>query len=156
MEEKKQNYIIIILVLVVIIVAGIWASSYFRSAPDDSGRGLIDMVQLVPDHPRGLMEGYILEVNTITREIRMMVILDMFANHPESTKEVIVKIDPNTEFRILHLPSKDPADNEFLSESPATLNDFRPLNDIAVVIAGDIREILERDSVVARSISRLD
>lgn len=155
MEERKQDYIIGVLVVIILFILGFLGVSYFRSEPAETDDGTPDVaIEVVDGRSRSLFEGYITEISPITGEMKVMVGLDMFVNYPEATKEITVKIDPNTAFRILSLPEE--LDGTDYQESPASFEDLRVLDDVAIAMAGDIREILRDEPIIARRVTKLD
>ena len=155
MDEKRQNFIIWGLVAIIVFMLGFWGASYFRSEPAPIDNGIpASAVEVVPGHPRTLFEGYISEISPITREMKIMVGLDMFVNPPEAIKEITVRVDSGTTYRILVLP--EDLDGTEYTELPASFDDFRVLDDVAVSIAGDITDLLRDETITVRELTRLD
>ncbi len=162
MEDKKKDYIIGILIVIIFFIIGFLGYSFFQSESSKVENKVPAVnIQLVEGHPKTLLEGYITDVSPITKEMRVMVILSQtFVNPPEVGKEIVVKIVPNTDFRILLLPEKiDGTDWDSPSnyvELDAEFEDFEIFDNITVSTVGDIRDIFKDEPIVAKLITRME
>ncbi len=160
MDDKRQNFIIGMLAVIIVLMLGFWGASYFQSEPIPADETIpASAIEVVPGHPRTLFDGYISEISPITREMKIIVGLDMFVNPPEAVKEVTVSFNPDTTYRILFLPEKiEGVDDRDLpyTDMPASFEDFRVLDDVSVSMAGDITDLLRNETITVRELTRLD
>ncbi len=155
MDDKRHDFIIGALVVIIVFMLGFWGASYFRSDPMPADEMIpASAIEVVPGRPKTLFEGYISEIRPITREMKIIVGLDMFVNPPEAVREVTVSFNPDTTYRILVLP--EDIDGTDYTELPASFEDFRVLDDVAVSMAGDITDLLRNETITVRELTRLE
>ncbi len=150
MNSKMRTIVTGALIGLLIFFSGIGTAFYFseeRTSNSERESVLQNSLYLHSKFPRGVMDGYVLDVDRNKKEIKFLALTEnMIINPPRASKELTVKVDDSTIFAIYNFETDE--------EEKIDFENIEIWDDLAVVTRENPLELFERNEFTAIKITK--